>query len=152
MILRSLPVKMLELTEALDQPRGGPVRTFVDRQTGEVEHVPRDAEVEGVFDDIFASPQRWIEVQPVPRQLRQELRARFVDQETDGQLRLRLLDALATDRPLARFAQVVREVPGALDGWLAYRDRELVVLAGAWLSALGVAPQAATPEPPLTGG
>jgi hypothetical protein len=140
MIVRSLPVKMPELTEALDQPRGGPVRTFVDRQTGDIEHVPRDAEVEGVFDDIFASPQRWVEVQPVPHQVRQQLRARFVDEVTDGQLRLRLVDALAAERPLAQFGKALREVPGAIDAWLAFRDRELAVLARTWLSAIGVAP------------
>jgi hypothetical protein len=145
MILRSVPVKMPELTEALDQARGGPVRTFVDRQTGELEHVPRDAEVEGVFDDIFASPQRWVEVQPVPRQVRQQLRARFADEETDGQLRLRLVDALAAERPLAEFGKVLREVPGALDAWLAFRDRELEVVARAWLSAIGLGPRRPTP-------
>src|SRR5690348_94769 len=100
MILRPLPVKLAELMEALDQPRGGPVRTFLDRETGEIEHVPRDAEVEGVFDDIYASPQRWVEVLPVAREVRQQLRARFVDEDTDGQLRLRLVDALAAERPL----------------------------------------------------
>jgi hypothetical protein len=132
---------MPELTEALDQPLGGPVRTFVDRESGELEHVPRDAEVEGVFDDIFASPQRWVEVQPIPRDLRQRLRSRFVDEQTDGQLRLRLADALSSDRPLARFAKVLREVPTALDAWLAFRDRELETPARTWLSAIGVAPR-----------
>jgi hypothetical protein len=141
MILRSIPVKLPELTEAFDQPQGGPVRTFLDRETGEIEHVPRDAEVEGVFDDIFASPQRWVEVLPVPRGVRQQLRARFVDEDTDGQLRLRLTDALAADRPLARFAKVLREVPGALDAWLGFRDRELSMLARSWLSAIGLAPR-----------
>jgi hypothetical protein len=137
---KSLPVRLPELAEAFDQPRGGPVRTFVDRQTGEIEHVPRDAEVEGVFDDIYASPDRWVEVVPLAPALRQRLRARFVDEETDGHLRLRLGDALAGERPLVRFAAVLRDVPGALDAWLRFRDQELDGVVRAWLSAIGVAP------------
>jgi hypothetical protein len=120
------------------------VRTFVDRQTGAIEHVPADAEVEGVFDDIFASPERWIQVQPLATRVRNELRHRYVDAVDDPQFRLRLADALAGELPLVRFATVLREGPGLLDGWLLFRERELESVARAWLAAIGI--DAVAPE------
>ena len=138
MILKRFSVDLAALTQAFDEPRRGPVRTFVDRQSGQVEQVPLDAEVEGVFDDIFASPDRWVEVQPLAPALRQELRRRFVQQVDDPQLRLRLGAALGERRPLQRFASVLRERPPLLDGWLLFRQGELDSLIRAWLAALGI--------------
>jgi hypothetical protein len=137
-ILRRLRVNLGELTEAFDEPRRGPVRTFVDRESGQIEHVPRDVEVEGVFDDILSSPHRWLEIQPLSRELRSGLRRRFADQVEDPQFRLKLAHALAAELPFTRFASVLREVPGLLDRWLAFRNRELDSLAVAWLAAIGV--------------
>jgi hypothetical protein len=142
MILRTVPVRLPEVGEALDRERGGGVRTFVDRETGEIEHVPLAVEVEGVFDDIFASPERWVEVSPLPDQVRVQVRRRFADEVNDPQVRLKLADALGAERPFQRFAAVLREVPGLLDGWLGFRDRELDGLARAWLAAIGLAPGA----------
>jgi hypothetical protein len=148
-ILKRLPVDLAPLTQAFDEPRGGPVRTFVDRQTGAIEHVPLDAEVEGVFDDIFASPERWLEVQPLAPPLRQDLRRRFVQQVDDPQLRLRLGAALGERLPLQRFASVLRERPALLDAWLLFRQQELDSLIRAWLAALGIEPiQAGGDQPP----
>jgi hypothetical protein len=60
--------------------------------------------VEGVFDDILAAPDRWVEIQPLPAAERRELRTRFVDQEIgDPHLRLRLFETLAGAHPLVRF-------------------------------------------------
>jgi hypothetical protein len=135
-----LPIDLAELTAALDEPRGGPVRAFFDRQSGQIEHMPRDAEVEGVFDDILAAPQRWIEILPIPGRERRELRRRFLDEIVDAPLKLRLQDALAGERALQRFAAVVRDTPGLLDRWLAFRASALGPVARAWLSAIQVLP------------
>jgi hypothetical protein len=134
-------VDLAELTQAFDEPRGGPVRTFVDRQSGEIEHVPRELEVEGVYDDVFASPERWLEVQPLSHGIRAGLRRRFAEQVEDPQFRIKLASALAGDMPFSRFAAVLREVPGLLDRWLTFRNADLDSLAGAWLAAIGIEAQ-----------
>jgi hypothetical protein len=139
MVVR-LPVDLAELTAAMDEPRNGPVRAFFDRQTGAIEHMPRDFEVEGVYDDILAAPQRWIEILPLGAGERRELRRRFLDEVGDPPLRLRLGDALGGTRPLATFAALVRGTPGELDRWLAFRGRALAPLARTWLSAIHVLP------------
>lgn len=140
-MLKRLPIDLLELVASLDSPRGGPVRTFFDRTTGVIEPMPRDAEVEGVFDDILASPLRWIEVQPLPLGERLSLRRRFVEEiVTEPVERLRLFDALAAPRPLAAFESLLRGAPALLDGWQAFRAERLAASATLWLSALGVAP------------
>ena len=141
------------LAALFDEPRNGPVRSFFDRATGELESMPRDAEVEGVYDDIVSAPDRWVEVQPLPPAERRELRRRFTDEQLHDvhvQLRLRLDDALelgagpdatpaAVRRSLARFEAVLREERETLlDRWLAFRAAALLPLARAWLSALGV--------------
>jgi hypothetical protein len=137
-ILRRLRVNVPELTEAFDEPRGGSVRTFVDRETGQIEHVPREVEVQGVFDDIFASPHRWAEIQPLANEIRSGLRRRFAEQVEDPQFRFKLANALAAKLPFIRFASVLRDGPGLLDRWLAFRNRELDSLAVAWLAAIGI--------------
>lgn len=161
--MKRLPVDLPALAALFDEPRNGPVRSFFDRATGELESMPRDAEVEGVYDDIVNAPDRWVEVQPLPTSERRDLRQRFAEQlhDVDVQLRLRLADALelaagpgATPadvrRSLARFEAVLREsrdLPEEklfadgetlLDRWLAFRAAALLPLARAWLSALGV--------------
>lgn len=139
-MVKRLPVNLAELTAILDEPRNGPVRAFFDRESGDVEHVPRDAEVEGVFDDIYAAPERWLEIQPLALRTRQDLRRRFVAQLGDAVIRLRLDEALAGERPLIHFAAIVRDTPGLQDEWLTFRTRELETLALTWLSAIGVEP------------
>jgi hypothetical protein len=137
-MIAHLSVDLDELAAALDEPRGGPVRAFFDRTSGEIEHMPRDAEVEGVFDDILAAPGRWIEILPLSASERRELRRRFIEEITDAPLKLRLTEALAGERPLQRFAAVLRDAPGQLDHWLVFRTRAIAPLARAWLSALKV--------------
>jgi hypothetical protein len=144
-----LPVDLNELAALFDQPRKGPVRSFFDRTSGEIEAMPRDAEVEGVFDDIVAAPDRWIEIQPLPGAERRRLRQRFVDERADDpQLRLRLGDALGGERPLARFEAVLRDTPGMLDRWLGFRAEALAIVARAWLSAIDVEPMGRSGRPP----
>jgi hypothetical protein len=139
--VKRLPVDLSALAELFDQPRRGPVRAFFDRSTGELESMPRDAEVEGVFDDIVAAPERWVEIEPLPVAERTNLRRRFVDQEiTDPHLRLRLLEALQADRPFTRFEAALRDRAALLDRWFQFRAAMLAVLLRAWLSALGVDP------------
>jgi hypothetical protein len=139
--VRRLPVDIGELSALFDQSRAGPVRAFLDRVSGDLEAMPRDAEVEGVFDDIVEDPTRWVEVYPLPCAERRALRRRFVDEQmTDPHLRLRLFEALDGRRPFARFDAVLRERSDLLDAWLAFRTRELTPLAHAWLSALEIEP------------
>ncbi len=145
--MKALPVNLADLTAVLDEPRNGPVRAFFDRQSGDIEHVPRDVEVEGVFDDIFAAPDRWLEIQPVSLQVRQDLRRAFVGEVSDAVTRLRLAEALADERPLLRFAAIVRDVPGLQDAWLTFRTRALETIARTWLSAVGVEVAAAGAHP-----
>jgi hypothetical protein len=134
-----LPVPIAELAALFDQPRAGPVRAFFDRATGELESMPRDAEVEGVFDDIVAQPARWVEIQPLPRPERRALRERFVDEQaSDPHLRLRLFESLTDQRSFARFEAILRERSELLDLWLSFRARALAPLAQAWLSALDI--------------
>jgi hypothetical protein len=139
-VVKRLPVDLSELAASFDQPRRGPVRTFFDRESGVLEPMPRDAEVEGVFDDILAAPDRWVEIQPLSLAERRELRQRFVEEVTDPHLRLRLSEALAGERALARFEAVLREGAALLDAWLAFRAQALASLVRAWLSAVGVEP------------
>jgi hypothetical protein len=155
--VKRLPVDLAALAALFDEARNGPIRSFLDRQTGELESMPRDAEVEGVWDDVVGAPERWVEIVPLPLAERRQLRQRFAEEELADahvHLRLRLFDALAGDRPLARFAAVLREQdalpagpptspgpsppPALVDRWLAYRARSLAPLARAWLSALGI--------------
>ena len=134
-------VDLAELAALFDQPRNGPVRAFFDRETGDLESMPRDVEVEGVFDDILAAPARWIEVHPLPLAERRQLRQRFVDEVvTDPHLRLRLFETLAGERPLARFDALLREQPVTLDAWMNFRSTTLASLVRTWLSALGIDP------------
>lgn len=140
-MLKRLPIDLPELAGLFDQPRGGPVRAFFDRHTGELESMPRDAEVEGVFDDIVNTPARWIEITPLPLAERLALRRRFVDDEvTDAHLRLRLCEVLAAERPLTRFEALLRERTTLHDRWFAWRAAALATLALAWLAALGIEP------------
>ena len=60
----------------------------------------------------------------------------------DPQLRLRLFEALDGPRPLSRFEAVLREQRELLDRWLSFRTEALIPLARAWLSALGIDPDA----------
>jgi hypothetical protein len=148
--VKRLPVDLAELANLLDQPRRGPVRAFFDRSTGELESMPRDAEVEGVFDDIVADPTRWVEILPLAAPQRQELRSGFVEREVrDPHLRLRLQEALDADRPYTRFEAVLRDRPPLLARWLDFRAEALAPLVRAWLSALGIEPG---PLPPAAGG
>ena len=144
------------LAALFDEPRNGPVRSFFDRSTGELESMPRDAEVEGVYDDIVNAPDRWVEVLPLPAPERRELRRRFAEEQLNDvhvHLRLRLFEALelaedppaspaAIRRSLLRFEAVLRESSDLplIDRWLAFRAATLLPLARAWLSALGVEP------------
>jgi hypothetical protein len=138
--VKSLPVDLSELAALFDQARRGPVRAFFDRDTGAFESMPRDAEAEGLFDDIAAAPQRWVEVQPVPEAERRQLRWSFVDQEiVDAHLRLRLFEALDGQHPFVRFEALLRDRPPLLDRWFAFRDASLYPLARTWLSALNIA-------------
>jgi hypothetical protein len=154
--VKRLPVDLPALAALFDEPRNGPVRSFFDRVTGELESMPRDAEVEGVYDDIVNAPDRWVEVQALAPRERRDLRQRFADErlhDVHVQLRLRLFDALASGarpdarpadvrRSLAQFEAVLREGRdrdrALLDEWLAFRAAALLPLARAWLSALGV--------------
>ncbi len=139
---------LAELAALFDQPRKGPVRAFFDRESGELESMPRDAEVEGVFDDIVNAPERWAEITALPVADRRELRLRFVDEEvSDPHQRLRLQEALAAAPPFSRFEALLRERPALLDLWLTFRARGLELLARAWLSALGVEPADARDAP-----
>jgi hypothetical protein len=139
--VKHLPVDLAELASLLDQARGGPVRAFFDRVTGELDSMPRDAEVEGVYDDIVTAPERWVEIRPLRMAERRELRCRFVeDAVTDPHLRLQLFEALSGDRAFTRFESVLRQQEPWLDAWLAFRVRALLPLARAWLSALDVEP------------
>jgi hypothetical protein len=140
-----VPVDLDELASFLDQPRRGPVRAFFDRATGQMEPMPRDAEVEGVFDDIVAAPERWIEIQPLQLSRRVDLRRHFLDQVNDPLVRAQLSEALAQPKAFARFDAVLRNHPALLDEWLRFRTRTLSALAEAWLSAIGV--EAVSPTP-----
>jgi hypothetical protein len=137
MVIR-VSVDLDELVSSLDQPRRGPVRAFFDRTTGQMEPMPRDAEVEGVFDDILTAPDRWIEIHPVPLSHRLEVRRRFLDEVSDLLARAQLVESLDQSRSFARFDRVLRSHSGLLDQWLQFRTRALAPVAHAWLSAIGV--------------
>ena len=142
--MKRLPVDLSELAALFDQARRGPVRAFFDRQSGELEWMPRDAEVEGVFDDIVAAPERWVEIHPLPLSQRRELRRRFVDEKiTDAYLRLRLFEEVEGDRTFTRFEALLRDRRELLDAWFAFRTAALETLARTWLSALDIEPLAA---------
>jgi hypothetical protein len=169
--VRRLPVDLPALAALFDEARNGPVRSFFDRVTGELDSMPRDAEVEGVYDDILNGPERWVEVVPLPSSERLQLRRRFAEEQLHDihvHQRLRLADALdaadpaggpgATRRAMARFEAVLREGSGELAGgnlpvgnlldrWLAYRAATLAPLARTWLSALGVEPASSGTTP-----
>jgi hypothetical protein len=137
--VKRLPVDLTELAALFDQARKGPVRAFFDLDSGALESMPRDAEVEGVFDDILAAPQRWIEIHPMPLSERRELRRRFVDQEiTDAHLRLRLFETLEGEHPFVRFEALLRDRSALIDRWFDFRAAALASLVRTWLSALGV--------------
>jgi Uncharacterised protein family (UPF0158) len=139
--VKRLPIDLDELAAMFDQSRKGPVRAFFDRATGALESMPRDAEVEGVFDDILADRARWVEIVPLPLAERRSLRQRFVDdQMTDPHVRLRMFEALDGQRSFARFDAILREEAERLDAWLRFRALTLAPLAHAWLSALGIEP------------
>ena len=157
--MKRLPVDLPELASLFDQSRAGPVRSFLDRVTGELESMPRDAEVEGVYDDIVTAPERWAEIRPLPAVERIGLRRRFVDEQIgDPHLRLRLFEALDGDgsgargavRAFTRFDAILREHPGELDRWLAFRALALAPLARAWLSALDITCAGPSQRPALT--
>lgn len=137
--MKRLPVDLAELAALFDQARLGPVRAFFDLDSGSLESMPRDAEVEGVFDDIVNAPQRWIEIHGLPASDRRELRRRFVDQEvTDAHLRLRLFEILEGNHPFTRFEALLRDRAPLMDRWFEFRARTLAPLVRAWLSALAV--------------
>jgi hypothetical protein len=147
--VKRLPVDLSELAALIDQPARGPSRAFLDRESGALETMPREAEVEGVFDDIVAAPERWVEIHPLRAADRQQLRRRFVDEEvTDPHLRLRLGEALGGERPFTRFEAVLRDRPGLIDRWLEFRGPALTSLIVTWLSALGIEPQPAPRDEP----
>jgi hypothetical protein len=133
-----LPVDLDELASFLDQPRRGPVRAFLDRATGQIEPMPRAAEVEGVFDDVLAAPERWIEIYPLPLAHRRTLRRQFLDEVNDPLVRAQLSEGLAQHKTFARFDAVLRNHPPVLDEWLRFRTQSLAAIAHAWLSAIGV--------------
>ena len=144
--MKRLPVDLAELTALLDEARGGPVRSFLDRTSGELESMPREVEDEAVFGDILTAPERWMEIHPLPFAERRELRRRFVDQEVaDPHLRLRLFEALEGPRPLGGFHGILRGHGSDLDRWFIFRARQLAPLARAWLSALDIEPVEGTP-------
>ncbi len=147
-VLKRIPVDVGALAALFDEAVSGPVRAFFDRASGQLESMPRDAEVEGVFDDILAQPARWVEIQPLPTRERRQLRRRFVEEQmNDPQLRLRLFEALEGPRPFTRFEALLREHHD-LDRWLTFRTDALTPLARAWLSALGIDPvEGASPMP-----
>jgi hypothetical protein len=139
--VRRLSVDLDEFAVILDQPQGGSVRAFFDRVSGSIESMPRAAEVEGVFDDILASPQRWVEIQSLPKAERRELRWRFVDETvTDPYARVRLFETLEGDGAFVRFEAILRSHGSLIDQWLQYRAATLRPTVRTWLSALGIVP------------
>lgn len=140
-VSRLLPVRLAELAAAFDRPRSDLTRSYFDRQTGEVEHVPFELQDESVFADVLSAPARFLSVPPASPVARYRLRADFLDEVKDPQLRLQLADAL--DRPrgaLAEFERVLRRWPEARDAWLAFRDRALDRAVRAWLATLDIVP------------
>ena len=115
------------------------MRAFFDKQTGLLESMPRDAEVEGVFDDITGAPERWVEIRPLPASDRLDLRRSFVNEQVDdAYLRLQLFEALDGQRAFARFDALLRTHPELLDRFFEYRASRLELLARTWLGALGI--------------
>jgi len=100
--------------------------------------MPRDAEVEGVFDDILAAPERWVEVHPLPAPHRLALRRNFLEEVNDPLVRLQLSESLAQPKNFGPFEVILRNQPGLLDRWLRFRTEALTPIAHAWLSAIGV--------------
>ncbi len=143
--MKRLPVALDELAAALDEPRGGPVRVFFHRDSGALEHVPRDLEVEGVYDDLFATPTRWVELEPLPERKRLELRAHFVEEVADLPTRQKLREALGGAHPLADFARLLRRDPPLAGAWEAYRTEALDLVVRLWLATLGVEPAGGAP-------
>lgn len=139
---RALPVRIAELAAALDQPKSPQTpRAFFDRQTGEIEHVPFEVEDESLFADIFDSPTRFVQIPPAPAVERHRVRARFLDEVTDPQLRIQLTEAL--DRPkgaLPEFDRILRQARAGREAWLRYRDRAFAQKARAWLASLDIVP------------
>jgi hypothetical protein len=139
---RRLLVDMTELATALDEPEAGPTRAFLDLESGEIEYIPRELEVEGVYDDIFAAPERWIEIRPAPSWERHRVRSRFADQVADPHVRLLLIEALEGRAAFARFAQVLRRWPDIREQWFRFRDGALAALGKQYLEEIGVDPVA----------
>lgn len=145
--MKRLPVDMSELCTAMDAPEKGPTRAFFDVQTGEIEYVPRKYSVEGVFEDIFAAPERWREIPPLTTAERVRLRGQFVDKVGDPYWRSRLNDALDGADPLGAFATVTRQQATLGDQWLQHRDAALITRAHAWLAQLKILAAAAGDSP-----
>jgi hypothetical protein len=138
---KRLPIDLPELAAILDEPRAGPVRAFFDRESGEIEHVPRELDTPEIYEDLFAAPHRWVEITPIGEEARRALRAGFLDEVVvDPQLRLKVADALSEARPFGAFARVLRETPGLGEVWERWRAGALEPVARTFLAALGVEP------------
>ncbi len=162
--MKSLPVDLSELADALDRPPELD-SVYLDLVSGAVLHLPEelesvDFEDEGSVADAVSD---WDEelVQAaravhagygedryawVPRLESWEMHRIITDfawSVEDGTLRLRLCDALDGRGAFSCFRRVLSTVQLERERWLAWRDRALRDEAVAWLAGLDIEPKPA---------
>ncbi|MGH7563643.1 MAG: UPF0158 family protein [Gemmatimonadota bacterium] len=160
--MRSLPVDLVELADALDRPPELE-SVYLDLESGEILHLPE--ELEGVdyenaeavaeaiseWDEELVKAARAASVGDeedryawVPRLESWEMHrimTEFTQSVEDEILQLRLFDALDGRGAFSRFRRVLSFVEAERKRWFAWRDRALRDEATAWLAGLDIAPR-----------
>ncbi|MBN2361839.1 MAG: hypothetical protein JXR83_20480 [Deltaproteobacteria bacterium] len=107
--------------EAAFENHSPEVRSFLDRETGEVITIIGDDEGER-GGDVRVHPERYLQVEPIPSREQYRIMERFIATVPFPTLAERLSDAIVGKGAFRRFKDCIAQHPDERKRWFAFRD------------------------------
>jgi len=148
--------------EAAFENHSPEVRSFLDRENGEVLTIIGDDEGER-GGDVRVHPERYLQVEPIPSREQYRIMERFIASVPFPALAERLSDAIVGKGAFRRFKDCIAQHPDERKRWFAFRDVLVHQFILDWCKAnyieatetpewstdLPPPPEASAEEPPL---
>lgn len=107
---------------------------WLDMQTGEVIPAPDPGKKDRLQESRSESPDRYMDVEPLPEDIMVDLMASFVTTIEDADsLCLALREALNKDQAVWHFKNTLATSPGHEDAWYAFKEQFYAMQARQWL-------------------
>ena len=107
--------------EAAFENHSPEVRSYLDRETGEVITIIGDDEGER-GGDVRVHPERYLQVEPIPSREQYRIMERFIASVPVPALAARLSDAIVGKGAFRRFKDGIAQHPDERKRWFAFRD------------------------------